>query len=69
MLDSSNPLLLDLSIDTSSLQVVRLPAEPTLDFETSVVLMGISNVVTTSSQINAYAACHSLHISTYTSFI
>jgi hypothetical protein len=61
MLDSSNPpstpLLLDLSVDTGSLPVVRFPAEPLPEFGTFVVLMGISNVVTVSSQISAYVAC------------
>ena len=61
MLDSSNPpstpLLMDLSADTGSLPVVRLPAEPLLEFGTSIVLTCISNVVKMSSQINAYVAC------------
>jgi hypothetical protein len=53
----STPLLLDLSSNTGSLPVVRLPVEPLPKFGTYVVLMGISNVVTTSSQISAYVAC------------
>jgi hypothetical protein len=57
--------LLDLSVDTGSLLVVRLHVEPLPEFGTSIVLMGISNVVTMSSQIDAYVACQSLHISTY----
>jgi hypothetical protein len=61
MLGSSDPpsalLLLDLSSDTGSLPVVRFPAEPMLEFGTFAVLMGISNVVTMSSQISAYVAC------------
>jgi hypothetical protein len=71
MLYSSNPpstpLLLDLSVDIGSLPVVRLFAEPLPEFGTYVVLMGISNVVTVSSQIDSYVACQSLHISTYLS--
>jgi hypothetical protein len=63
----STPLLSDLSIDIGSLLVVRLLAEPLPEFGTYVVLMGISNVVTVSSQIDSYVACHSLHISTYLS--
>jgi hypothetical protein len=54
----STPLLLDLSTDTGSLRVVRPPVEPLHEFGTCVVLMGISNVVTMSSQINSYVACH-----------
>ena len=54
---SSSPLLLDLSFDTSSLPIVRLPVEPMFEFGTYVVLMGTSNVVTVSSKINAYVAC------------
>jgi hypothetical protein len=69
MLDSSNPpstlLLLDLFADTSFLPVVSLPIEPLPEFGTSAILMGISSVVTTSSQINAYVTCQSLHVSTY----
>jgi len=69
MLGSSNPrstpLLFDLSVDTSSLLVVRPPTEPLPEFGTSVVFMDISNVVTMNSQISACVACHSLHISTY----
>jgi hypothetical protein len=61
MLDSSNPpsnpLLLNLSADTGSLLVVRLPAEALPKFGTFVVLMGISNVVIVSSQINSYVVC------------
>jgi hypothetical protein len=53
----SNPLLLNLSADTGSLLVVRLPAEPLPKFGTFVVLMGISNVVIVSSQINSYVVC------------
>jgi hypothetical protein len=53
MLDSSNPpstpLLMDLSTDTGSLPFVRLSVEPLPEFATSVILMGISNVVTMSS--------------------
>jgi hypothetical protein len=61
MLDSSNlpssPLLLDLFVDIVSIPVVRLPIEPLPKFGTFFVLMGISNVVTMSSQINAYVTC------------
>jgi hypothetical protein len=59
------PLLLDLSFDTGSLPVVRLPTKPLLDFRTIVVSRGISNVVTEISQISAYVGCHSLHILAY----
>jgi len=66
MLYSSNPpstpLLLDLSIDIGSLPVVRFSIEPLPKFGTSVVLMGISNVITVSSQIDTYVSCQSLHI-------
>jgi hypothetical protein len=51
------PLLLDLSIDTGSLPIVRLPVEPLPKFGTYVVLTGISSVVIVSSQISAYVAC------------
>jgi len=61
MLDSSNPpstpLLLDLSVDISSILVARLPTEPLPEFGTSVVLTNTSSVVTMSSQISAYVAC------------
>jgi hypothetical protein len=53
----SNPLLLNLSTDTSSPLVVRLPAEPLPEFGTFFVLMGISNVVILISQINSYVVC------------
>jgi len=53
----SNPLLLNLSADTGSLLVVRLHAEPLPEFGTFVVLMGISNVVIVSSQINSDVVC------------
>jgi hypothetical protein len=62
---SSTPLLLDLSFDTGSLPVIRIPIEPLHEFGTFVVLMDISNVVTVSSQINAYVACQSWNISNY----
>jgi hypothetical protein len=69
MLDSSNPrstpLLMDLFSHIGSLLVVRMLAEALPKFGTSTILMGISNVVTMSSQIDAYVACQSLHISTY----
>jgi hypothetical protein len=52
----SSPLLLDLSSNTGSLPVVRLPADPLPEFGTFVVLRGISNVVTMSSQISTYVA-------------
>jgi hypothetical protein len=69
MLDSSNhpstPLLLDLSVDIGSLPIVRLPTEPLPEFGNFVFLMGISNVVTVSLQIDSYVACQSLHISSY----
>ena len=52
----SNPLLLNLSIDTGSLLVVRLPTEPLPEFGTFFVLMGISNVVIVSSQRDVYFA-------------
>ena len=68
MLDSSNPpstpLLLDFSPNIGSLIVVRFLVEPLLEFETSSILLGISNVVVVSSQIDSYVACQSLHIST-----
>jgi hypothetical protein len=61
MLDSSNPpstpILLDLSIGIGSLPVVRMSTELLPEFGIYVVLMGISSVVTVSSQISAYAAC------------
>ena len=61
MLYSSNPplapLLLDLSSDNGSLPVVRLPADPFLEFGNVVVLMDISSAVRVSSQINAYVEC------------
>jgi hypothetical protein len=64
MLDSSNPpstplllLLLNVYVDIGSLPVVRIHAYPFPKFGTFVVLMGISNVVTVSSQINSYVAC------------
>jgi hypothetical protein len=61
MLDSSNPpsnpLLLNLSANTGSLLVVRLPTEPLPEFGTFFVLMGISNVVIVSSQMNSYVVC------------
>jgi hypothetical protein len=53
----SAPLLLDLSSNIGSLLVVRLSTEPFPKFGTSIVLMGISNVVTVSSQISSYVAC------------
>jgi hypothetical protein len=63
MLDSSGPpsipLLSDLSYDTGSLPVVRLPAEPLPKFGTFVVSMGISNVVVVNSQRYVYATCRS----------
>ena len=69
MLDSldppSTPLLLDLSFDTRSLLVVSLTVEPLLEFGNFVVSMGISNVVTVSSQIDVYVTCQPWHISTY----
>jgi hypothetical protein len=61
----STPLLLDLSSSTSCLLVVRLPENPLPEFGTSIFLMGISNVVAVSSQIDVYVACQSWHISTY----
>jgi len=61
MLDSSDPpstpLLVDLSVDTGSLPVVRLHAEPLPKFETSSVSRGISDVVVVNSQRDAYVAC------------
>ena len=61
MLDSSNPtsspILLDLSVDTSSLPVVRLPIDPLPDFGTSVISKDTSSVVIVSSQITAYVEC------------
>jgi hypothetical protein len=69
MLGSSDPhlspLLLDLSYDNGSLPVVWLRTEPLPKFGTFVVSMGISNVVTMSSEISSYVACQSLHTSTY----
>jgi hypothetical protein len=60
MLDSSNPplapLLLDLSSDIGSLIVVRMPVDPLPEFGTSVVLTGISSLVTMISQISFYVA-------------
>jgi hypothetical protein len=53
----STPLLMDMSSDTGSLPVVMFPAEPLPEFGAAVVLRGISNVVTMSSQISAYVAC------------
>jgi hypothetical protein len=61
----STPLLLDLSSNTGSLLVVRIPVERLLEFGTFVVLMGISNVATVNSKIDFYVACQSWHISTY----
>jgi hypothetical protein len=61
----SDPLLLDLSSDINSLPVVRFPVEILPKFGTYVVSMGISNVVTMSSQIDVYVTCQSWNISTY----
>jgi hypothetical protein len=59
--DSSNPpstpLLLDLSIDTSSLPFVGMPAEPLPEFGTFVVSNDTLSVVIVSSQIISYVAC------------
>jgi hypothetical protein len=55
--DLSNPLLLDLSSDIGFIPVVRLHVDPLPEFVTSVVLTGISSVVTMSSQISSYVAC------------
>jgi hypothetical protein len=49
--------LLDLSSDTGSIPTVRLPTEPLPEFETFVVSMGISNVVTVNSYRDVYVAC------------
>jgi hypothetical protein len=61
MLDASNPpsspLLLDPSTDIGSLLVAGFPTKPLPKFGTYVVLMGISSVVTLSSQISAYVGC------------
>jgi hypothetical protein len=61
MLDSSDPpstpLFLDLSSDTGSLPVVRLPTELLPYSGTYVVSVGISNVVTMNSQRGVYVAC------------
>jgi hypothetical protein len=65
----SYPLLLDLSSDTGSLPVVRLPVDHFPEFGTFVVSMGISNVVTVSSQTSFYVACQSWHILTYLSSV
>jgi hypothetical protein len=60
-----SPILLDLFFDVGSLPVVIFPAEPQPEFGTSIISMGISNVVTVSSQIDVYVACQSWNISTY----
>ena len=65
----SSPLLLDLSFDIGSLLVIRLLEEPLPEFETSIVYMDISNVVTMNSQRDVYVACQSWHISTFPSVI
>jgi len=52
LFDSSNP-----PTNNGSLLVVRLHADPFPEFGTFVVLMGISNVLIVSSQINSYVIC------------
>jgi len=54
----STPLLLDLSADTDFLLVAGIVTEPLSNFGTSIVSKDTSSVVTMSSQITSYVACH-----------
>jgi hypothetical protein len=48
---------MDLSSDIGSLPVVRLPAEPLLEFETYATSEGISGMVVVNSQRDIYVSC------------